>query len=299
MKYLDYFAGAGRGRVLADVLQSEQGAWFLPQAQPQHDRRGRPSDVPLHDDFCWLTLGQIGELLHQDNMVNMDARTVLSCMPSPSADGPGRPALDIELLSWFTGERARARRRRPDAHPLPEVPGWQQRPDRPSSTEGRPTSGSSAVSVQAGSREVTSWTQPLFEPSAQGVAAFLACAFDGVPHVLVHARRRGRLRSTPSSSGRPCSTRRPTTPDLAAETARPSSTWCCYRRPDPRRTRRCTPRRAAGSSTPRTATWCRAGRQDARSTRRPATLGRPRPAHRARSATATTSTCRRARCSPA
>ena len=30
------------------------------------------------EDFRWMTLGQIKELMHYDNMVNMDTRTVLS-----------------------------------------------------------------------------------------------------------------------------------------------------------------------------------------------------------------------------
>ncbi len=62
---------------MLDQLQSEQGARFL-------KKRNRniillvEDDIPLHDDFCWMTLGQIKKLIHTDNTVNMDTRTVIS-----------------------------------------------------------------------------------------------------------------------------------------------------------------------------------------------------------------------------
>jgi oxidase EvaA len=48
-----------------------------------------------------------------------------------------------------------------------------------------------AVRVQAGTREVTQWSQPLFEPVGTGVTAFLTRRIGGVPHVLAHARVEG------------------------------------------------------------------------------------------------------------
>ena len=35
-------------------------------------------EIEMHDNFIWLTLGQIKELMHMDNLVNMDTRTVIS-----------------------------------------------------------------------------------------------------------------------------------------------------------------------------------------------------------------------------
>ncbi|WP_442816039.1 NDP-hexose 2,3-dehydratase family protein [Streptomyces sp. NBC_01205] len=81
-RYLEYFTEPGRGRVLADVLHSEQGGSF-------YRKRNRniivetDEDVPVHDDYRSLSVGQIQALLREDNMVNMDARTVLSCLPAP------------------------------------------------------------------------------------------------------------------------------------------------------------------------------------------------------------------------
>ncbi|MEU3750668.1 MULTISPECIES: NDP-hexose 2,3-dehydratase family protein [Streptomyces] len=187
VKYIDYFVRPGKGRILADVLQSEHGSWFLHKSNRNMIVEA-VGDVPLDDDFCWLTLGQIGELLHRDNVVNMDSRTVLACAPFPD-QATGALHSDTELLSWITAERSRhdvsARR-----VPLDGLPGWQRSEEAIDREDGRYFR-VVAVSVQAGSREVSGWTQPLFEPYGLGVAAFLTRWIDGALHVLVHARVEG------------------------------------------------------------------------------------------------------------
>ncbi len=209
VRYLEYFTGAPRGAVIADVLQSEHGDWF-------YGKRNRnmlvevTEPVPLHDDFCWLTLGQINELLRQDNVINMDARTVLSCLPQPELDeaasddpfgwalaasrDPRRGAVSTtaELLSWFTALRSES-----DLEvtrlPLRGLPGW----ERNEMSISRCDDGFfrvAAIDVKAGGREVRCWTQPMFEPRGLGLSAFLVREFDGVLHLLVRARAEGGFR---------------------------------------------------------------------------------------------------------
>ncbi len=66
------------------MLQSEQGSWF-------YRKRNRnmivevTEDVEVRDGFCWVTIGQLHRLLGEHDLVNMDARTVLSCLPFSSA----------------------------------------------------------------------------------------------------------------------------------------------------------------------------------------------------------------------
>ncbi|WP_405739989.1 NDP-hexose 2,3-dehydratase family protein [Streptomyces sp. NBC_01525] len=187
VKYVEHFTRPAPHRIIADVLQSEHGSWFFRKSN-RNMIVETTEPVPLDDDFCWLTLGQIGELLHSDNVVNMDARTVLSCVPYRD-DQPGALHSDTELLSWFTAERSRHDVR---AEPLPlaGLPGWNRGESSIDHAEGRYFS-VVAVRVQADSREVTGWTQPLFEPRARGVTAFLVRRFGDVPHVLVQARVEG------------------------------------------------------------------------------------------------------------
>lgn len=184
VKYIDHFVDPDRGSVVADVLQSEHGSWFYHKSNRNMIVEAT-GDVPLDDDFCWLTLGQIGALLHHDNVVNMDSRTVLACVPFPD-DAPGALHSDTELLSWFTAERAR-HDVRAERIPLDEVPGWRRGEDSIVHEAGRYFD-VVAVSVHAGNREVTGWTQPLFEPKGLGMTAFLTRRIGGVPHVLAHAR---------------------------------------------------------------------------------------------------------------
>lgn len=183
VKYLEHFVDPDGDRVLTDVLQSEHGAWF-------YRKRNRnmivevEGDVPVHDEFRWLTLGQIVAMLRLDNVVNMDARTVLASAPMAPPE-QGALSSDSDLLAWFTGERARhdiiTRRM-----PLPEIAGW-QRDEHSISRIDDKFFRVVAVSIEGAGREVAGWTQPIIEPVAPGIVGFAYRVFDGVPHVLVHA----------------------------------------------------------------------------------------------------------------
>nr|WP_308272366.1 NDP-hexose 2,3-dehydratase family protein [Kitasatospora sp. SUK 42] len=192
VKYLDYFTDRNRSRVLVDVLQSEHGAWFFLKSN-RNMIVEVDEDVPVGEDFCWLTLGQIGELLRRDNVVNMDARTVLACAPTAHAEA-GVMHSDIDLLSWFTFERSR-HDVRVQRIPLSPLQGW-ERGESSIDHELSRYFRVMAVSVEAGNREVTGWTQPLFEPRARGIVAFVVRRFQGVPHVLVHSRVEAGFRDT-------------------------------------------------------------------------------------------------------
>ncbi|WP_060886939.1 NDP-hexose 2,3-dehydratase family protein [Streptomyces caniscabiei] len=187
VRYLEHFTDRrGRGRVLVDVLQSEQGSWFL-------RKRNRnmivevDEDLPVHDDFRWLTLDEIRTLLHRDNLVNMDARTVLSCLP-PEHPGGERGALHsmTELSSWFTEAKTRCELTA-GVVPLDRVTGWTR-----TATEIAHDAGGRfriiAVDVTAPHREVPSWTQPMLAPCARGLAVLLRRRIGGVPHYLMQAQ---------------------------------------------------------------------------------------------------------------
>jgi oxidase EvaA len=183
--YLDYFRDRSRHRVLVDVRQSEQGTWFL-------SKRNRnmvievTEDVELLDGFHWLTLGQVHELLGEDDVVNMDTRSVLACLPfGADADGPSRHTTD-ELLGWLTEKRAAAdisvRRM-----PIRELTGWHY--DGNMITHERSLHFDViGVTVEAHGREVGTWDQPMIAARGTGLTAFLSTTIDGVPHVLVHAK---------------------------------------------------------------------------------------------------------------
>jgi oxidase EvaA len=186
--YLEYFRAPRRGRVVFDALQSEQGSWFL-------DKRNRnmivevDEDVPVRDDFCWLSVDQLRELMLADNVVNMDARSVLAGLPllADGMPGDGTPLHGrADLLSWLTEAKARYRLDR-RVVPLADVTGWSRGPNRISHDSGAYFD-IIGVDVQAGSREVTRWSQPMLAPASRGISAFVGRWIQDAFHVLVHAR---------------------------------------------------------------------------------------------------------------
>jgi dTDP-4-dehydro-6-deoxy-alpha-D-glucopyranose 2,3-dehydratase len=200
--FLDLFMERGRARVLVDVLQSEQADWFLA-------KRNRnmiveiDEDLQAGPDFCWLTFGQILRLLRLDNVVNMDARSILACLPTAgaSAGDPGDPVLrsfhdpaapalgtTAEIHSWLTGVRA-LRELVQCRVPLPEVAedGWVFGEREIGHDSGRRFKVIGA-DISASNREVAAWSQPLIQPQVPGLMALLVKRINGTLHALVQAR---------------------------------------------------------------------------------------------------------------
>jgi oxidase EvaA len=206
--YLDFFRDAPPERVLADVLQSEQGSWFYRKRNRNIivEVTGDPrlDDERLPDDFRWLTLGQLHELLKVDNLVNMDARTVLSCMPAAAESEPdlrgelarsiarsaqphaGGLHTDIEAMSWITSRQAQH-----FVHtkriPLHDVKQWHRFPTEIAHDLGL-FFRIIAVDITTDGREVSNWTQPLVRPHGTGLVALLVKRVDGILHALLNAR---------------------------------------------------------------------------------------------------------------
>lgn len=78
--YIDYFINADKYEIIVDQIQSEQSSRF-------YKKRNRNIIIKVNEDIevlsshKWMTLGQIKVLMRVDNLVNMDTRTVLSCIP--------------------------------------------------------------------------------------------------------------------------------------------------------------------------------------------------------------------------
>lgn len=188
--YLDFFRRPEPGQVVADVLQSEQGSWFLHKRNRNMIVEVGP-EAEAGEDFVWLTLGQVNHLLRHDNLVNMDARTVLSCLPEwrlPGAAAGAGPAgrTDREIRAWLTRRRAE---HEVAVTPLPlaDTEDWLRTPDAVTHREGRYFD-IVAVDVSSHRREVPAWSQPLLEPHGTGIAALFVKRVDGELHALLRSR---------------------------------------------------------------------------------------------------------------
>lgn len=205
--YLEYFQNAKPHQVLLDQLQSEQGARFL-------RKRNRniiikvDEEVPVYEDFAWMTLAQIKELMHRDNMVNMDTRTVLAgldysqfeirdealrqmspfgqAMIASARCRNGRWTMN-EHLSWLTQLKANAELSVRYV-PLKDIQGEWQVNEYEIRRKDKKFFRVIGTRVNISNREVTSWCQPLVQPMQQGICAFVIKKIDGVYHFLVHAK---------------------------------------------------------------------------------------------------------------
>ncbi len=213
-RYVDYFLEPRGRHVHLDVLQSEQGSKYL-RKRNRNIILEVDDDAPAGDDYCWMTLGQIGVLLQRDNLVNMDTRTVISCMAYGSwassfvalesvifndterandqrhmllsaLDGQRHLHTLPELISWITRLKTECELV-VDRIPLNAVRGWLHDDTRIHHESGRYFS---VIAVQAtiGNREVSSWCQPLAQSAQVGIIAFLIKSIDGVYHFLVQAK---------------------------------------------------------------------------------------------------------------
>jgi dTDP-4-dehydro-6-deoxy-alpha-D-glucopyranose 2,3-dehydratase len=207
--YLDYFLEGSRRRVLFDQLLSEHGFWYLyKRNRNMIVEVPEDEDVPVQDDFTWLTLGQVRQQLTQGNGVNMNARTVLSGIAYGAADGDLLPF--AEQPDGFHAELLKSHRTPFSAAALSSTLTWLFDQKAEFSLDVRRTSLRDmdewicddesirhrdgrifeiiGMSVQATSREVGTWFQPMLEPRPGNVVALVCRRRAGVLQFLVQAQ---------------------------------------------------------------------------------------------------------------
>ena len=206
--YLEYFQGASKEQILLDQLQSEQGARFLRKRNRNIIIQVQEDDLPVYDNFIWLTLGQIKQLARIDNLVNMDTRTVISGIPLFSQIEDflvlaGHTTFESEMLqscltqkhalysktqilSWITSLKCEYELevRRID---MSEVDDWVV-DDYKIHHKDHKFFQIIAAEVAISNREVKTWYQPLVQPVQQGLVAFIVKKINGVHHFLVQAK---------------------------------------------------------------------------------------------------------------
>jgi oxidase EvaA len=182
--FLDRFLAPTRGRVLVDLLLSEQGTRY-------YHKRNRnmiveiDDDPPIGPDFAWVTLDQLRGLFREGSAINMNARTVLSTLHHDPAD-----ASDEELartLSWLSDRKTEmsldVKRIK-----LGELDQWICDRESIRRPDGRFFRVIGVSISSAGSREVSAWRQPMFEPVHLGTIMFVRQLREGRMEYLVQAR---------------------------------------------------------------------------------------------------------------
>ena len=204
--YLEDFINPDPSLILVDQLQTEQGSRFL-------KKRNRNviiySDVAeaIDNRFKWLTMWQIQQMMREHNIVNMDTRTVLSCMPfqftsnhlskldstnvkelvsfNPLFSDASINSNEF-ILNWLTQRKLECDIE-VDSIPLHDLCGWKLDMSEISHNENKFFK-VIGVNVSIENREVTSWSQPMIQPCEKGLIGLGYCLIDSVPHFLVRAK---------------------------------------------------------------------------------------------------------------
>ncbi len=215
--YLEYFTGERPVTVLVDQLQSEQGARFLQKRNRniivEVDERETLEQKP---GFIWVTLGQIKELLTYPNVVNMDTRTVISCIQfgnysehtldllsaiqTLNTDVKSKPKSFMysvlshenhlhelhEIIQWMTALKFKYELNVQKIG-ISEMHHWVYDGDTIRHEDGKYFD-VIGVNVQIGNREVVSWDQPMVRSAQKGLIGFIVKKINGIYHFLVQAK---------------------------------------------------------------------------------------------------------------
>lgn len=215
--YLEYFNGEKDVLILVDQLQSEQGARFL------HKRNrniiveiGEDEELEVKEGYIWASLGQIKELLRYPNVVNMDSRTVISCINYGSYSEHSLRLLDAvkrmngihsskpdsflysvlsgdnhlnelqDIIQWITSLKFKYEL---DVTPvgISEMKNWIYDGNTIHHESGKYFD-VMGCRVEIGNREVVSWDQPMVRSAQEGLMGFIVKKINGIYHFLVQAK---------------------------------------------------------------------------------------------------------------
>ena len=210
-KYLEYFLNAKDHTIIVDQIQSEQSSRF-------YKKRNRnimvlvdeKEEIVVEANFKWMTLGQIKAMMHFDNIVNMDTRTVLSCVPFYNHN---LSEAELDELEAKVTDKALFRSvfRVKDEFLLPRMYQYINNTKMFEETHERfvplkqmdqwifddngivyHTDHDFKVvfcDIMIEGREVTHWTQPLFEATGIALFGLFTCVENGIRKFLIKAKK--------------------------------------------------------------------------------------------------------------
>lgn len=198
--YTQYFLDPN-ARVISSQLQSETGTRFYRKFN-RNILLDIDDDLDVLPGFRWLTLYEIQALMAQDDLVNMDSRSVISNISYAGAQQCSERATEFQHSATCGPEAAH--------RALPDLRQWLHSMQRRYAIDTRPIPLHAVrdwvrddtgirhatanyfdivgVRVEAGEREVPQWCQPLLKHQGLGLAGFLCTKIKGVLHFLLQAK---------------------------------------------------------------------------------------------------------------
>lgn len=197
--FLEIFKDMKPENIIVDQIQSEQSSRFL-------KKRNRnviykvDEEIAEIDSHRWMTMSQIKEFMRHNNMVNMDTRTVLSCIPyvlmGQDEDVPfksneyfykkdwklNRKTL-FKLYHWINDYKM-FRSNTMELSDIGRLPGWTMKDDEIVCDKGA-SFRVMYCDVSIEGREVTNWKQPLFAANGKALFGLFCTNNDGILEFLV------------------------------------------------------------------------------------------------------------------
>lgn len=199
--FLEYFLEMRPENILVDQLQSEQSSRFL-------KKRNRNVILMIEEPVReteyhrWMTLRQIKELMKIDNLINMDTRTVLSCIPyvllGQEGDVPFKNKPYFYKTAWNMKRQTIVSLYKTmndykmfcetacKLVPLQDLRSWRMN-DLGVQCESSPFE-VIYCDIDIAGREVQHWRQPLFAAKGSALFGLICCDSDGILEFLVKPR---------------------------------------------------------------------------------------------------------------
>lgn len=205
--YLEYFSQKKDYEIVVDQIQSEQSSRFL-------GKRNRNIIIVVDDEIevleshKWMTLGQIKQLMSHDNLVNMDTRTVISCIPFSLRDFTykelcyikslfskdaffnsmffGNSGKNINQIYQYMNEFKMLDRSNIELIDLSMLQEWSMERGALSSPSGEFKIIYCDIEIEG--REVKHWQQPLLEAIGSSIFGLIYCVDNNTTKYLIHAK---------------------------------------------------------------------------------------------------------------
>lgn len=200
--YLEYFVNAKKEQIIVDQIQSEQSSRFLGKRNRNIIIKVR-EEVEVLPSHMWMTLSQIKELMKIENLVNMDTRTVLSCLPLSlhakeywesfgldnnflrnACIGDGKNYLP-EIYRFINNYKMFEEREK-KLVPLTALKSWRITDNEIVHKQKYPFK-VIFCEIEIEGREVVKWDQPLFEAVGMAVFGLLRYQVEGIWYFVVKA----------------------------------------------------------------------------------------------------------------
>lgn len=197
--FLEFFLNMSTEDIIVDQIQSEQSSRFLKKRNRNVILMVREVlDEP--ESHRWMTLAQIKEMMKYDNLVNMDTRTVLSCIPyvlmGQEGDVPFRNKPYFYKTAWNMNRKTIVEifhyinnykmffNYQIQKIPLYSLKEWEMKQLEFVCKKQYPFK-VIFCDINIEGREVTNWCQPLFAASGKALFGLFCCDDGGVMKFLV------------------------------------------------------------------------------------------------------------------